>query len=126
MTNKSIPDLPNVPAPRAPYSPAVQAGDLVFISGQVGNDPESGIPPETSAQARMAMESIGRILGDVGLGYADIVKTTIFLTDIADFGAVNEVYADFFDGGLPARSTFAVAALPRPELKVEIEAIATR
>lgn len=126
MANKIVPDLPNVPTPRAPYSAAVQAGDLVFISGQVGNDPNRGIPPETTAQARIAMERIGQILADLDLGYGHLVKTTIFLTDITDFASVNEVYAEFFDDELPARSTFAVAALPRAELKVEIEGIAVR
>ena len=126
MTRKSVPELPNVPAPRAPYSAAVQAGNLVFISGQVGNDPKLGIPVETAAQARMAMEHIGQILADMGLSYVDLVKTTVFLIDIEDFATVNDVYGEFFDGELPARSTFAVAALPRPELKVEIEAVAIR
>ncbi|NQV04913.1 hypothetical protein HQ535_00045 [bacterium] len=123
---KSVPALPNVPAPRAPYSAAVEADGLVFISGQVGYDPESGLPLETVDQTRLAMERIGVILGDLGLGFGDLVKTTVFLIDISEFSSVNEVYGSFFDGEPPARSTFQVAALPRPQLRVEIEAIAVR
>lgn len=72
------------------------------------------------------MGNIGRILGDLGLGFSDLVKATVFLTDIADFGSMNEVYGSFFEGDPPARSALQVAALPRPEFKVEIEVIAAR
>ena len=123
---KITPELPNVAAPRAPYSPAVIAGDFIFISGQVGRDPDSVLPESTVDQTRVAMENIGRILSDLGLGFESLVKTTVFLTDINDFGVVNDVYATFFEETYPARSTYAVAALPRPELKVEIEAVAVR
>jgi 2-iminobutanoate/2-iminopropanoate deaminase len=123
---KIVPVLPSVPKPRAPYSAAIEANGLVFISGQVGYDPESESQVETAAQTRLAMERIGTILNDMGLGYGDLVKTTVFLTDIDDFGTVNEVYAAFFESDPPARSTIQVAALPRPQLKIEIEAIAVR
>lgn len=123
---KTVPDLPNVPTPRAPYSAAVETDGLVFISGQVGYDPKTGLPTEMEAQTRLAMERIGTILSDMGMGYANLIKTTVFLADIGDFAAFNDVYGSFFEGDHPARSTFQVAALPRPELRVEIEAIATR
>ncbi len=74
----------------------------------------------------MVMDNIGRILSDVGLGYADIVKTTIFLADIADYGAVNQIYGGYFDEDPPARSAIQAAALPMPQFLVEIEAIAAR
>lgn len=72
------------------------------------------------------MSNIGRILGDLGLGFSDLVKSTVFLTDIADFGSMNEVYGSFFEDHPPARSALQVAALPRPEFRVEIEVIAAR
>ncbi len=123
---KIIPALPNVAAPRAPYSAAVEAGGLVFISGQVGFNPDTGLPTDTADQTRLAMERLGTILDDLGMGFPDLVKTTVFLIDIEEFAVVNEVYRSFFDDDLPARSTVQVAALPRPELRVEVEAIATR
>lgn len=124
---KSVPDLPSAPRPLAPYSIATEANGFVFISGQVAIDPRGGATPDdVTDQARMVMENIGRILSDLGLGFRDIVKTTIFLADVADFGRVNEVYGGFFDTDPPARSTIQAGALPKPEFKVEIEAIAAR
>lgn len=72
------------------------------------------------------MENIGRILSEVGLGFEDVVKASVFMTDIADFSSINDVYGSYFEGDPPARSAFQVAALPRPEFKVEIEVIAAR
>ena len=124
---KSVPDLPSAPRPLAPYSIATEANGFVFISGQVAIDARGGATPDdVTDQARMVMENIGRILSDLGLGFRDIVKTTIFLADVADFGRVNEVYGGFFDTDPPARSTIQAGALPKPEFKVEIEAIAAR
>jgi 2-iminobutanoate/2-iminopropanoate deaminase len=106
---------------------AVEANGFVFVSGQVAIDPTGGPTPENVVdQARLVMDNIGRILADVGLGYGDIAKTTIFLADIADFGRVNEVYGSYFATEPPARSTIQAAALPKPEFKVEIEVIAAR
>jgi 2-iminobutanoate/2-iminopropanoate deaminase len=99
----------------------------VFISGQVAIPANGGPPPvATAEQASLILDNLGRILSELGLGYPDIVKTTIFLTDISDFAAVNEVYGSYFSSEPPARSTYQVAALPRPELRIEIEAVAAR
>lgn len=111
----------------APYSVAAEAAGLVFVSGQVGVDPATGqrAADEVTAQARQVMDNIGTILGDLGLSYDDIVKTTIFLADIGDFPKVNEVYGGYFEGQPPARSTFQAGALPGGFL-VEVEVVAAR
>ena len=124
---KSIPELPSGAAPIGPYSIATEANGFVFMSGQVALDPETGGPVEggAAAQARVIMERIGEMLADLDLDYADIVKTTIFLADMNDFGMVNEAYAQFVGDTPPARSTVEVARLPR-DVDVEIEVIASR
>ena len=110
-----------------PYSVVTEAVGLVFVSGQVAIDPATGdrSPDDVNLQARRIMENIGAILGDLGLGYDDIAKSTIFLADIEDFGTVNEVYGSFFSSEPPARSTVQVGALPGGFL-VEIEVVAAR
>jgi len=124
---KQVPKLNSAPKPLAPYSVATEAGGFVFVSGQVALDPSGGPTPEgVIDQTQMVMNNIGHILGEIGLSYPDIVKTTIFLADIADYGAVNDAYGAYFDGDPPARSAIQAAALPRPEFKVEIEVIAAR
>jgi len=124
---KSIPETPSAPTSLAPYSAAAEAGGFVFLSGQVGLDPSTGerTPDDVAAQAHRVMSNIGAVLGDLGLGYEDIVKTTIFLADIEDFASVNEVYASYFGGEFPARTTVQAAALPGAFL-VEIEVVAAR
>jgi 2-iminobutanoate/2-iminopropanoate deaminase len=124
---KTIPATPSATKPIAPYSVATEANGLVFISGQVAVDPSTGerSPDDIAAQATRVLDNIGVILGDLGLGYGDVVKTTIFLTDMADFAKVNEVYGGYFDTDAPARSTFQVAGLPAGFL-IEIEAVAAR
>lgn len=124
---KRVLDTPSAPAAMGPYSVAVEAGGLVFISGQVAIDPSSGerAPDDVAAQTGQIMANIGAILGDVGLGFADVVKTTIFLTDMASFPIVNEVYGKRFEGAPPARSTIEVAALPGGFL-VEIDVVASQ
>ena len=124
---KSVPSITNAPKPVGPYSVATEANGFVFVSGQVAFDPatHTRIEGDTAAEAQRVMTNIGLILGELHLGYDDIVKTTIFLIDMADFGAVNTVYGTFFTGPPPARSTFQVAALPAG-FKVEIEVIAAR
>ena len=115
-------------APKAigPYSPAVSRGGLVFLSGQLGLDPATGeLASGLRAQAERALANLEALLAAAGLGMADVAKTTIFLADMADFGAVNEVYATHFSAPFPARSTVQVAALPKGGL-VEIEAVAFR
>jgi 2-iminobutanoate/2-iminopropanoate deaminase len=124
---KQVPSLENAPKPLAPYSVVTEANGFVFVSGQVALDVAGGPTPEDVVdQTRVIMNNLGVILGDLDLDYSDIVKTSIFLTDIADFGRVNEAYGSYFDSAPPARSTYQVAALPRSEFKIEIEAIAAR
>ncbi len=115
------------PAAIGPYSQAIGAGRLVFCSGQVGLDPASGelVEGGIEAQADRALKSLGAVLDATGLTFADVVKTTCFLADMADFAAFNAVYGRFVTDPPPARSTFAVAALPKGA-RVEIEAIAVR
>ncbi|HUP14678.1 MAG TPA: Rid family detoxifying hydrolase [Acidimicrobiia bacterium] len=124
---KQVPTLSNAPRPLAPYSVATEANGFVFISGQVALDRSGGpTPDDVVDQTRLIMDNIGSILEDLGLGYSDIVKTTVFLSDIDDFGRMNEVYGSCFGSEPPARSTFQVAALPRAEFKIEIEAVVAR
>ncbi len=118
----------HAPAAIGPYSQAVEAGGTVYVSGQVPLVPATGqlVDGGIQAQAEQALRNVGAILEAAGLGYADVVKTTVLLADIADFAAVNEVYARFFTGPvLPARAAFQVAALPLGA-GVEIEAVAVR
>jgi 2-iminobutanoate/2-iminopropanoate deaminase len=114
------------PAAIGPYSQAIRSGDMVFCSGQLGLEPVSGeLVDGVEAQAERALRNLQSVLDAAGLGFDDIVKTTIFLVDIGDFAAVNAVYARFIADPPPARSTVQVAALPKGGL-VEIEAIARR
>jgi 2-iminobutanoate/2-iminopropanoate deaminase len=124
---KNVPDTPSAPKSLAPYSAATEASGLVFLSGQVGLDPATGerAPDDVVAQTHQVMSNIGAVLGDLGLGYDDIVKTTVFLADIGDFGEVNEVYRSYFAGEFPARSAVQAGALPGGFL-VEIEVMAAR
>ncbi len=124
---KSVPTITSGPAPVGPYSIAAEANGFVFLSGQVAFDPATGdrVDETVDGEAEQIMKNVGAILGDLGLGYEDIVKTTIFLTDMGDFAAVNDVYGKSFAGDPPARSTIQVAALP-VGFRVEIEVIAAR
>jgi 2-iminobutanoate/2-iminopropanoate deaminase len=117
----------DAPAPIGPYSQAIKAGSELFCSGQIALDPRSGelVGSDAAAQAEQALKNIGAVLAAAGMNYADVVKTTIFLIDMNDFAAVNEVYGRYFDASKPARSTVAVAGLPKGA-RVEIEAIAKR
>jgi 2-iminobutanoate/2-iminopropanoate deaminase len=118
---------PNAPSPIGPYRQAVAVGAMVFCSGQVAIDPATGklADGDVEAQTRQVLENLGSVLRAAGLGHGDVVKTTIFLLDMNDFGRVNAVYGRYFGRSAPARSTVAVAALPLGA-KVEIEAIAVR
>ena len=124
---KSVPTITSGPSPVGPYSIATEANGFVFLSGQVAFDPASGdrVDSDVAAETEQIMKNIGAILGDLGLGYDDIVKTSIFVTDIGEFATVNEAYGRFFEGSAPARSTFQVAALPLG-FTVEIEVVAAR
>jgi 2-iminobutanoate/2-iminopropanoate deaminase len=125
MTRQSISST-DAPAALGPYSQAIAAGDLVFCSGQVGIDPvTSDLADGVAAQAERALRTLSAVLDAAGCTFADVVKTTVFLADIGDFATVNETYARFMPDPPPARSTFAVAALPKGA-RIEIEAIALR
>lgn len=114
----------NAPGAIGPYSQAVRMGNFLFCSGQLGMDPSTGeLASGVKAQADRAMKNVEALLVAAGASLESVVKTTIFLADMADFPAVNEVYASYFAGDKPARSTVAVAGLPKGGL-VEIEVIA--
>jgi 2-iminobutanoate/2-iminopropanoate deaminase len=108
-----------------PYNHAVRVGDLLFCSGQIPLDPASGtlVAGDIKAQAERVLENIKVILEDQKLTFANVVKSTVFLTNMADFAGMNEVYAKYFTADFPARSTVQVAALPKGAI-VEIEVIA--
>jgi 2-iminobutanoate/2-iminopropanoate deaminase len=115
------------PAPIGPYSQAVQLGKFLFISGQVPINPSTNTIEATdiSGEAEQVMQNLNAVLETAGYNFADVVKTTIFLTDMANFPAVNEVYGKYFDGNYPARETVAVKGLPR-NVNVEISMIASK
>ena len=118
---------PNAPAAIGPYSQAIVAGNTVYVSGQLPIDPCTGEFKEgcIRCKTRQSLLNIKNILAAGGLTMKNVVKVTVLLTDINDFAAVNEVYADFFEAPFPARSAFAVAALPKGA-PIEIEAIAVK
>ena len=118
---------PNAPAAIGPYSQAVQAGNMLFVSGQIPIDPATGnfAGEDIAAQTRQSLTNVKNILEAAGYTLNDVVKTTVLLADIADFAAMNAVYAEFFSENKPARAAFAVRDLPRGAL-VEIEAIANK
>ena len=113
--------------PIGPYSQAVQAGDLLFVSGQIAIDPASNalISGDVKAEADRVMKNLQAILQASGYGFEHIIKTSIFLRDMADFATVNEVYGSYFSGNFPARETVAVLGLPK-NVNVEISVIASK
>ena len=114
------------PAAVGPYSQAVRAGNLLIISGQLGLDPLTGNLPEgVEAQTKQSLENIGAILAEAGFALTDVVKTTVFISNMNDFARVNGIYAAFFGEHKPARSCVEVSALPKNGL-VEIEIIASK
>lgn len=126
MTRQAV-STNGAPAAIGPYSQGIASGDLVFCSGQLGLDPSTGEMVEggVEAQAERALRNLGAVLDAAGVGMNDVVKTTLFLASMDDFAAVNAVYTKFMPEPPPARSTFAVSALPKGGL-IEIEAIARR
>ena len=108
-----------------PYNHAVRTGDLLFCAGQIPLDPASGnlVTGDIKAQTQQVLQNVKAILDDQGLGFSNVVKSTVFLTNLADFAGMNEVYAKYFTSDFPARSTVQVAALPRGA-NVEIEVVA--
>lgn len=113
-----------IPKPKAPYSPGVMAGDFLFVSGQIGVSPVTGEVPETVAeQTKQALENMKTVLEAAGASLDNVVKTTVFLSDITSFEEMNKAYAEYFKQNPPARSTIQ-AKLARDAFKVEIEATA--
>lgn len=115
----------DAPAAIGPYSQAIHAGDLVFLSGQVPIDPKTGelVTGDIAAQTERVLDNLGAVLAAAGCGFGDVVKTTIYLVDLGDFQAVNQTYAKRFTAAPPARATVQVSALPKGA-RVEIDAIA--
>lgn len=114
------------PAAVGPYVHAVEAGGFVYVSGQLGLDPATGeLKKDLAAQVRQSLDNLGAVLESAGLGYKDVVKTTVFLQNIGDFAEMNDIYAEYFNEGKPARSCVEIAALPKGGL-VEVECIACK
>jgi len=124
---KKIISTANAPAAIGPYSQGVWSGELLFLSGQIPIDPQNGtmVNGDAAAQAEQVLKNIGAILESQGLTFRNVVKATVFSTDMGTFSAVNEVYGRFFDEEPPARSFVEVSALPKGAL-VEIEVVASR
>ena len=125
MANRII-STTNAPAAIGPYSQAIMAGNMLFTSGQLGLEPETGILPEgIEAQAKQSLQNIRAILEEAGLQKTDVIKTVVYLKNMSDFAAVNAIYADFFGDHKSARSCVEVAGLPKGGL-VEIEVVAAK
>ncbi len=127
MSDKQAVVADKAPKALGPYSAAIRVGTLTYCSGQTPIDPATGELVEgcVGCQTRQALANLSAVLEADGLTLDDVVKTTVFLTDMADFGKMNDVYAEHFSAPFPARSTVAVAGLPK-DSRVEIEAIAAR
>jgi 2-iminobutanoate/2-iminopropanoate deaminase len=125
--SKTIITTPNAPSPIGPYNQAVLAGDSLFISGQICIDPATGNLKNKDIQeeTHQVMHNLKAILQETGMDFSNVVKTTIFITDMHQFGAVNEVYGKYFESDFPARETVQVSALPK-FVNVEISMIAVR
>ena len=117
---------PQAPKAIGPYSPAVRAGEFLFVSGQVALDPSTGtiVSGDIRAETSQVMENIRALLSAAGLDFSGVVRTTVFLADMNDFAAMNEVYGTYFDHPYPARATVQVSRLPR-DARVEIDVIAS-
>jgi 2-iminobutanoate/2-iminopropanoate deaminase len=122
---KKIISTSDAPAAIGPYSQAIRSGNFIFCSGQIPLDPKSGemVADDIGAQTRRVLDNISGLLKSEGLLLGDVVKTTIFLTDLGNFQIVNEIYGSYFNNQPPARSTVQVSALPKGA-KIEIEVIA--
>ena len=126
MTTPLIPiSSPNAPAAIGPYSQAIRAGDFLFASGQIPLDPTTGTITEggITAQTHQVLQNLGAVLSAAGVKFDRVVKTTIYLADMGDFAAVNEVYASYFPAPAPARATIQAAGLPK-NVRVEIDLVA--
>jgi 2-iminobutanoate/2-iminopropanoate deaminase len=122
---KEIVSTENAPGAIGPYSQAVKAGNMVFVSGQIPIDPNTGefVAGDIPEQTRQVLKNLSAILEAAGASLNDVVKTTVFLADMNDFAAMNAVYAEFFNDNKPARATVQAARLPR-DARVEIDCIA--
>jgi len=127
VSMKKVIETRHAPSAIGPYSQAIEIGDTVLLSGQIGLDPQTGklVSGGIEHETRQVLDNIREVLRAAGLGFGDVVKTTVFLINLADFEIVNGVYGEHFTEDFPARSTVQVAALPRGAL-VEIEVIAKR
>ena len=124
---KQIINTVNAPAPIGPYSQAVMVGDMLFISGQVALKPGSGelANADVIEETHQVMQNLKAVLAEAGMDFSNVAKTTIFLSDMALFGEVNEIYGKYFEGEFPARETVAVKGLPK-NVNVEISMIAAK
>lgn len=128
MTRNAITEGPGLAAPLGPFSRACWAGDLLYVSGQTGVVPETGaLPPggDVAAETRQVLKNLAAVLSAAGLSFADVIKANVFLADMADFRAMNAIYAEAFDEPRPARTTIGAAALPGGA-RVEIELVAMK
>ena len=125
MTIREAVSTDGAPKAIGPYSQAIKAGGFLFVSGQIPLDPSTGqvVDGGIDVQARRVMDSLAAVLAAAGTSMANVVRTTIFLADLADFAVVNEIYGSYFEAPAPARATVQVARLPR-DVRVEIDAIA--
>jgi 2-iminobutanoate/2-iminopropanoate deaminase len=122
---RQVVTAPDAPKAMGAYSPAIKAGNLLFISGQIPVDPSTGnlIEGDTAAQAEQVMKNLAALLKAAGASFANVVRTTVYLADMNDFAAMNEVYSRYIVDPPPARATVQVARLPR-DVKIEVDAIA--
>lgn len=127
MSEKICLHTEQAPAAIGPYSQAIQVGNVVYTSGQIALDPETGalVPGGIEAQAHRVFQNLKVVLASAGCTFENVVKTVVFLTDLADFAAVNEIYAAYFPAPCPARSCVQVAALPKGS-KIEVELVAVK
>jgi 2-iminobutanoate/2-iminopropanoate deaminase len=125
VSDKQAVTAPTAAPAIGPYSPAIRVGNLLFLSGQIPLDPATGqlVPGDIRAQTTRVMQNMGELLKAGGADFKHVVRTTIFLADMNDFGAVNEIYASYFSQPYPARATVQVARLPK-DVRVEIDATA--
>jgi len=125
MSSKELITPAGSPAAIGPYSPGLKVGNLLFLSGSIPLDPATGqvVPGDISAQATRVMENIKALLAAAGADFSKVVRTTVYMVDLAEFAAMNEIYAKYFTQPYPARSTVQVARLPR-DVRVEMDVIA--
>ena len=123
---KNVISTEKAPAAIGPYSQAIEVNGMVYTSGVIPVVPETGeIPEGSAAQAKLVLTNLSHLLEAAGTSMANVVKTTVFIKEMNDFGAINEVYATFFEGDYPARSCVEVARLPK-DVMIEVEAVAVK